>query len=122
MSIFEEEYRRVLAGGLAKWTLRGTAGIFSLAVTLFLLGCPITAAAILALAAILMLLLAAYVFGWVTSYRKTRQKVLELERRFNLAEAEKLAERTIMARDIYEIELRNKTTPNTALEPTRGVP
>lgn len=81
MNSFEEAYRKVLAEGLAKWTLRGIGLLFSAVLTVFLLGYPIIAAAILAFAVFLTLLLAAYVFGWVTSYRKTRQRVDDLESR-----------------------------------------
>jgi hypothetical protein len=45
----------------------------------------------LAIAAILLLLLVAYAFGWATSYRKTRARISDLELRIDTAETEKLA-------------------------------
>jgi hypothetical protein len=89
MTVSEEAYRKVIAEGLAKWTLRGIAGIFSLGLTVFLLGYPIIAAAILVLAVFLTVLLAAYVFGWIKSYGKMRSRVAQLEKRLDEIDAEK---------------------------------
>lgn len=111
MNSFEEAYRKVIAEGLAKWTLRAIAGTFSLSLTAFLLGYPIVSATILALALALTLLLAAYVFGWVTSYRKTRQRVDDLESRVDYHDQRQAAE------DAFFEELNKKGLPRLIGDP-----
>jgi tetrahydromethanopterin S-methyltransferase subunit G len=81
MNPFQEAYQKALGEGLAKWTLRGIGILLLLVIGFLIQRRPIVAISLLAVATILTLLLMAYAFGWATSYRKTRQRVQDLEKR-----------------------------------------
>jgi hypothetical protein len=111
---FQEAYQKALGEGLAKWTLRGIGILLVTALGFVLQHSPIIALTLLAVAAMLLMFLAAYAFGWATSYRKTRARIVNLENRVDAHDARQEAEDKFF-RELNESRLKQtgNDTPKT---------